>query len=230
MLGISIGIAAVILTVGLGQGAQQQVRGQINSARQQPAGRLARQLHHAAASAAGVGTATTLTDGRRRGARRPGRRAGHRRRGPGQHDVRSRCTAGSTNWTTTVVGTTPDWLTRPGPQPSAGPVLHRRTSWTRRPRRGARRRPPPRSCSAVEPAVGQTVTVERHARSPSSACWHRPDRRVRPTRTTRRSCPTPPAQLAVGTVTAGSVVVDLPRRPARRTGCRRPTRRRRGCC
>ena len=31
MLGILIGIAAVILTVGLGEGAQQQVRDQINS-------------------------------------------------------------------------------------------------------------------------------------------------------------------------------------------------------
>ena len=40
MLGILIGIAAVILTVGLGQGAQAEVRDQISSAGQQPADRL----------------------------------------------------------------------------------------------------------------------------------------------------------------------------------------------
>ncbi len=40
MLGILIGIAAVILTVGLGQGAQQQVAEPDQLARQQPADRL----------------------------------------------------------------------------------------------------------------------------------------------------------------------------------------------
>ena len=45
VLGIMIGIAAVILTVGLGQGAQDQVSSEINALGHQPADRLAGQLH-----------------------------------------------------------------------------------------------------------------------------------------------------------------------------------------
>ena len=62
MLGILIGIAAVMLTVGLGQGAQQQVASQINKLGLQPAHRLARVQHQPErACAAGCGSATTLT-------------------------------------------------------------------------------------------------------------------------------------------------------------------------
>ena len=45
VLGIMIGIAAVILTVGLGEGAQQQVTSEITALGHQPAYRLAGQLH-----------------------------------------------------------------------------------------------------------------------------------------------------------------------------------------
>ncbi len=43
MLGILIGIAAVILTVGFGEGAQQQVGSEISAPGQQPADRVAGQ-------------------------------------------------------------------------------------------------------------------------------------------------------------------------------------------
>ncbi|WP_250292798.1 ABC transporter permease [Frankia sp. CiP1_Cm_nod1] len=109
VLGILIGIAAVILTVGLGQGAQNQVRDQIDS--------LGRNLLVVTPGSAtssdgirgGFGSASTLTM--------------HDAEALASKDVAPDIaavapasqrslplTAGTSNWTTTVVGTTPDWL------------------------------------------------------------------------------------------------------------------------
>jgi putative ABC transport system permease protein len=109
MLGILIGIAAVILTVGLGQGAQAQVSEQI--------GKLGRNLlivtPGSSTSATGIrggrGSASTLTARDSRALADRGVAPDIARVAPastGSHTL----IAGSTNWTTNVVGTTPDWL------------------------------------------------------------------------------------------------------------------------
>ncbi|HEY3609305.1 MAG TPA: ABC transporter permease [Pseudonocardiaceae bacterium] len=107
MLGILIGIAAVILTVGLGEGAQQQVASAINSL-----GTNLLVVSPGSSTTAGVrgglGTSSTLTV--------------NDANSLASHTVApdiaavapstSRNTAlavGATNWTTQVVGTTPDW-------------------------------------------------------------------------------------------------------------------------
>lgn len=109
MLGILIGIAAVILTVGLGQGAQAKVADQIN--------RLGSNLlivsPGSTTSSAGVrggrGSATTLTSD-------DAAVLADQRVAPDIAAVApvssssQSLTVGPTNWTTTVVGTTPDWL------------------------------------------------------------------------------------------------------------------------
>jgi len=109
MLGILIGVAAVMLTVGLGQGAQTQVRDQIN--------RLGSNLlivsPGSATSTSGIrggrGSASTLTT-------RDATALASRVVAPDIARVApvvtgsQSLTAGSTNWSTNVVGTTPDWL------------------------------------------------------------------------------------------------------------------------
>lgn len=108
MLGILIGIAAVILTVGLGQGAQAQVRDQISKL----GSNLLIVSPGSSTSSAGVrggrGSASTLTT------RDAQALADHRvapdiaRVAPVSSGQQS-LSVGSTNWTTSVVGTTPDW-------------------------------------------------------------------------------------------------------------------------
>jgi putative ABC transport system permease protein len=109
MLGILIGIAAVMLTVGLGQGAQAQVRDQI--------GKLGSNLlivsPGSTTSSTGIrggrGSASTLTA-------RDAAALADRRVAPDVARVApvtsgsQSLIAGTTNWTTNVVGTTPDWL------------------------------------------------------------------------------------------------------------------------
>ena len=109
MLGILIGVAAVMLTVGLGQGAQTQVRDQIN--------RLGSNLlivsPGSATSTSGIrggrGSASTLTT-------RDATALASRVVAPDIARVApvvtgsQSLTAGSANWSTNVVGTTPDWL------------------------------------------------------------------------------------------------------------------------
>jgi len=109
MLGILIGIAAVMLTVGLGQGAQAQVRDQIN----QLGSNLLIVSPGSTTSATGIrggrGSASTLT------MRDSTALASHvvapdiAKVAPVVTGSQS-LTAGTTNWTTNVVGTTPDWL------------------------------------------------------------------------------------------------------------------------
>ena len=107
-LGILIGIAAVMLTVGLGQGAQQTVRDQI--------GKLGSNLlivspgsTTTAGLRGGRGSASTLTT-------RDAAMLTDRTVAPDIAAVAPVSTssqsvvAGTTNWTTQVVGTTPAWL------------------------------------------------------------------------------------------------------------------------
>ncbi len=108
ILGILIGIAAVILTVGLGQGAQVQVRDQI--------GKLGSNLLIVSPGStttggvrAGRGSASTLTTA-------DAAMLADRAVAPDVARVAAVSTssqalaAGTTTWTTSVVGTVPDWL------------------------------------------------------------------------------------------------------------------------
>ncbi|HEX4018532.1 MAG TPA: ABC transporter permease [Frankiaceae bacterium] len=109
MLGILIGIAAVILTVGLGEGAQAKVSGQINAL----GSNLLIVSPGSSTSSSGVrggfGSASTLTV-------RDAAALSNKTVAP---DIKAvaptvstseSLTAGSTNWTTSVVGSQPDWL------------------------------------------------------------------------------------------------------------------------
>ncbi len=108
MLGILIGIAAVILTVGLGQGAQVQVRDQI--------GKLGSNLlivSPGSTTTGGVrggrGSASTLTTADAAMLADPSVVPDVAHVAPVSTTAMA-LTAGTTNWTTSVVGTVPDWL------------------------------------------------------------------------------------------------------------------------
>jgi putative ABC transport system permease protein len=108
MLGILIGIAAVILTVGLGEGAQVQVESEINSL-----GTNLLVVSPGSSTSSGVrggaGSAATLTVN-------DADALSSHTVAPDISGVApstsssSTLTVGSTNWTTSVVGTTPAWL------------------------------------------------------------------------------------------------------------------------
>ncbi|HVW80671.1 MAG TPA: ABC transporter permease [Mycobacteriales bacterium] len=109
MLGILIGIAAVMLTVGLGEGAQQQVKGEISAL----GSNLLIVTPGSTTSSSGVrggfGTASTLTtqDADALSARQTAPDiAGVAATSSTEEEL----TAGTTNWTTSVVGATPSWL------------------------------------------------------------------------------------------------------------------------
>jgi putative ABC transport system permease protein len=109
MLGILIGIAAVILTVGLGQGAQAQVTAQINAL----GTNLLVITPGSSTSSSGVrggsGSASTLTIADANALRSPTVAPDVAAVAPST--TRSEAlTAGSANWTTSVVGSTPSWL------------------------------------------------------------------------------------------------------------------------
>jgi putative ABC transport system permease protein len=109
MLGIMIGIAAVILTVGLGEGASAQIRAQISSL----GTNLLIITPGSATSSGGVngplGSATTLTaadaDALASKIAAPDIAAV-----APTSQTEQTLTAGTANWTTSVVGTTPGWL------------------------------------------------------------------------------------------------------------------------
>jgi putative ABC transport system permease protein len=109
MLGILIGIAAVMLTVGLGQGAQAQVRDQIN----QLGSNLLIVSPGSATTTSGIrggrGSASTLTTRDATALASAVVAPDIARVAPVVIGSKS-LTAGTTNWTTNVVGTTPDWL------------------------------------------------------------------------------------------------------------------------
>lgn len=109
MLGILIGIAAVMLTVGLGKGAQAQVQSQISKL----GSNLLIVSPGSTTSSTGIrggrGSASTLTtaDATTLSDKTVAPDIAHV--APVSSSSQS-LIAGSTNWTTTVVGTTPDWL------------------------------------------------------------------------------------------------------------------------
>ncbi|GHF86911.1 putative ABC transport system permease protein [Amycolatopsis bartoniae] len=110
MLGILIGIAAVILTVGLGEGAQAQVASAINSL---GTNLLVVSPGSSTSSTTGVrggsGSATTLTVHDANALAAPGVAPDIAAVAP-TTSKSSELAAGSTTWTTSVVGTTPAWL------------------------------------------------------------------------------------------------------------------------
>jgi putative ABC transport system permease protein len=96
MLGILIGIAAVILTVGFGEGASSQIRAQINA--------LGTNLLIINAQGSGTLTTTDLSALSSKAAA-PDISVVAPQASTGQT-----LTAGTTNWSTIVIGTTPSWL------------------------------------------------------------------------------------------------------------------------
>ncbi len=123
MLGILIGIAAVILTVGLGEGAQNKVRGEIAAL----GSNLLIVSPGSSTSSTGVrggfGSASTLTV-------RDADALANKTVAP---DIKAvaptvstsqSLTAGSSNWTTSVVGTQPDWLSVRARQLSSGRFIN----------------------------------------------------------------------------------------------------------
>jgi putative ABC transport system permease protein len=109
MLGILIGIAAVILTVGLGEGAQAQVSSQINSL----GSNLLIVSPGSSTSTTGVrggfGSASTLTVRDAAALASKTVAPDIKAVAPTVSESES-LTAGSTNWTTSVVGSQPSWL------------------------------------------------------------------------------------------------------------------------
>jgi putative ABC transport system permease protein len=108
VLGIFIGIASVTLTVGLGQGAQQEVEDQINSL-----GSNLLIVSPGSSTTGGVrggrGTATTLTMADATALADPSVAPDIGKVAPVSTGSQV-LTVGSTTWTSSVVGTTPDWL------------------------------------------------------------------------------------------------------------------------
>jgi putative ABC transport system permease protein len=109
MLGILIGIAAVILTVGFGEGAQGQVSSEINDL---GSNLLVVSPGSSTASTGirgGFGSASTLTEADATALASKTVAPDIAAVAPATQRSET-LTAAGTNWTTTVVGTTPDWL------------------------------------------------------------------------------------------------------------------------
>jgi putative ABC transport system permease protein len=118
-LGILIGIAAVVLTVGLGQGAQQQVSKQLaalggNLLIVSPGSSTSSGVRGGFGSAATLTTADATALGSRTAAPDIAGIA------PVSSSASESLVNGSTNWTTAVVGTTPTWLSVRGRTLSSG--------------------------------------------------------------------------------------------------------------
>ena len=137
VLGIFIGIASVTLTVGLGQGAQQEVEDQINSL-----GSNLLIVSPGSSTTSGVrggrGTATTLTMADAQALANPAVAPDIGKVAP-VSTTSQVVTYGSTTWTTSVIGTTPDWVTVRARHPVPGPLLHPRRTAVGGARHGARR-------------------------------------------------------------------------------------------
>ena len=109
MLGILIGIAAVMLTVGLGQGAQERGRQRHQRPRLQPAHRHTREHHVVVRFPGRSGSATTLTMGDAQMLANPTIAPDVAAVAPASTSNQA-LAAGSQTWTSSVVGTTPTWL------------------------------------------------------------------------------------------------------------------------
>jgi putative ABC transport system permease protein len=118
-LGILIGIAAVVLTVGLGQGAQQQVSQQLTAL----GGNLLIISPGSSTSngvRGGFGSASTLTAADATALSSKTAAPDISGVAPILQSNSQSLVNGSSNWTTMVVGTTPDWLTVRGRMLSSG--------------------------------------------------------------------------------------------------------------
>lgn len=109
MLGILIGIAAVILTVGLGQGAQQAVTAQIDALGTNLLVVTPGSTTSSTGIRGGSGSASTLTlsDANALGAKQVAPDIAAVAPSTSRSEA---LTVGATNWTTSVVGSTPSWL------------------------------------------------------------------------------------------------------------------------
>jgi putative ABC transport system permease protein len=109
MLGILIGIAAVILTVGLGEGSQQQIQKAVQALGTNLLIVTPGSTTSSSGIRGGFGTASTLTQA-------DAAALSSKTVAPdiaavaGTTTSSSTLTAGNNNWTTSVVGTTPTWL------------------------------------------------------------------------------------------------------------------------
>jgi putative ABC transport system permease protein len=109
MLGILIGIAAVVLTVGLGLGSQQEVGARISSLGSNLLIVTPGSTTSTAGVRGGAGSASTLTISDADALASPVAAPDIAGVAAVKNSSLS-LTAGSTNWTTTVIGTSPSWL------------------------------------------------------------------------------------------------------------------------
>jgi len=109
VLGILIGIAAVILTVGLGIGAQQQVTAQVEALGTNLLIISPGSTTSTTGLRGGFGSASTLTQADAQALASPVVAPDIAAVAPTTSSSQS-LVAGSSNWTTSVVGTTPPWL------------------------------------------------------------------------------------------------------------------------
>ena len=110
VLGIMIGIAAVILTVGLGQGAQNQVSSEINALGTNLLTISPGSTTSTSGVRGGFGSASTLTETDATDLESKRSAPDIKAVAPIASSSES-LTAGTSNWTTTVNGTTPSWET-----------------------------------------------------------------------------------------------------------------------
>lgn len=109
MLGILIGIAAVILTVGLGEGSQQQVSAEVQALGTNLLIVTPGSSTTSTGIRGGFGSASTLTQADATALQSPVVAPDIAAVAPTTSSSQT-LTAGTTNWTTSIVGTTPDWL------------------------------------------------------------------------------------------------------------------------
>ena len=110
VLGIMIGITAVILTVGLGEGAQQQVGSEISALGSNLLTVTPGSTTSTSGIRGGFGSASTLTTGDAAALTSKVVAPDINAVAPANSESES-LVAGTSNWTTTVVGTDPSWLT-----------------------------------------------------------------------------------------------------------------------
>ena len=122
VLGILIGIAAVILTVGLGIGAQQQVTAQVEALGTNLLIISPGSTTSTTGFRGGFGSASTLTQADAQALASPVVAPDIAAVAAATSSSQS-LVAGTSNWTTTVVGTTPDWLSVRARTMSSGQFL-----------------------------------------------------------------------------------------------------------
>jgi putative ABC transport system permease protein len=123
MLGILIGIAAVILTVGLGEGAQAQVSSQINALGTNLLVVSPGSTTGTGGIRGGFGSASTLTKADADALSSKTAAPDVAQVAPATQSSGT-LTVGSTNWTTSVVGTTPSWASVRARKLDAGRFLN----------------------------------------------------------------------------------------------------------